>query len=352
MKAWVLDAINDFHLKEINKPQPGKGEVLVAVKAAGICGSDIPRIYKTGTYHYPLIPGHEFSGQVVELGEGVDTAWLNKRVGVFPLIPCGKCGPCQQGMYELCRQYSYIGSRQAGAFAEYVAVPAKNLIELPESVSYKAAAMLEPLSVAVHAVRRSGVLNSDKKNSNIAVCGLGTIGMLISMVLLKQGYKNIFLIGNKDFQKEKAVLLGLKEHCFCDVRHADVKNWLASKTENGVDVFFECVGKSETIDWAIDNAAPGGHIVMIGNPASDVTLERNLYWKILRNQLVATGSWNSSFTGEKDDDWHYAVSLLSDKSFLIDKLITHKYSLDDLENGMMIMRDKSQEYIKIMAIWE
>ena len=298
MKAWVLDAINDFHLKEINKPQPGKGEVLVAVRAAGICGSDIPRIYKTGTYHYPLIPGHEFSGQVVELGECVDTAWLNKRVGVFPLIPCGKCGPCQQGMYELCRQYSYIGSRQAGAFAEYVAVPAKNLIELPESVSYKAAAMLEPLSVAVHAVRRSGVLNSDKKNSNIAVCGLGTIGMLISMVLLKQGYKNIFLIGNKDFQKEKAVLLGLKEDCFCDVRHTDVKNWLASKTENGVDVFFECVGKNETIDWAIDNAAPGGHIVMIGNPASDVTLERNLYWKILRNQLVATGSWNSSFTGE------------------------------------------------------
>lgn len=91
---------------------------------------------------------------------------------------------------------------------------------------------------------------------------------------------------------------------------------------------------------------------MVGNPASDVTLERNLYWKILRNQLVATGSWNSSFTGKEDDDWHYAVSFLSDKGFLIDKLITHKYSLDDLENGMRIMRDKSQEYIKIMAILE
>lgn len=352
MKAWVLDAINDFHLKEINKPQPGKGEVLVAVKAAGICGSDIPRIYKTGTYHYPLIPGHEFSGQVVELGECVDTAWLNKRVGVFPLIPCRNCGPCQQGMYELCRQYSYIGSRQAGAFAEYVAVPAKNLIELPESVSYKAAAMLEPLSVAVHAVRRSGVLNSDKKNSNIAVCGLGTIGMLISMVLLKQGYKNLIVIGNKDFQKEKAVLLGLNEDHFCDVRYADIKSWFASKAENGVDFFFECVGKNETINWAIDNAAPGGHIVMVGNPASDVTLDGNIYWKILRNQLNVTGSWNSSFTGRNDDDWHYALEVMKSEKVKLEKIITHEFILNELEMGIFVMRNKRDGYLKVMGVFE
>lgn len=349
MKAWVLDAINDFHLKEINKPQPGKGEVLVAVKAAGICGSDIPRIYKTGTYHYPLIPGHEFSGQVVEIGECVDTAWLNKRVGVFPLIPCGKCGPCQQGMYELCRQYSYIGSRQAGAFAEYVAVPAKNLIELPESVSYKAAAMLEPLSVAVHAVRRSGVLNSDK-DIPIAICGLGTIGMLVLAVLKGVGFKNVMAIGNKKLQLDKAIQMGLGEDNYCDSKKSDVNDWIMKKTGDGVRVFFECVGKEDTIKLAINSAAPAGSVMLVGNPASDVTLDRNIYWKILRNQLNVTGSWNSSFTGRNDDDWHYALEAIKTRHVRPEKIVSHEYPMMELETGMLMMRDKSEGYLKVMGL--
>jgi len=102
----------------------------------------------------PLIIGHEFSGEIAQCGEKADSAWKGKRVGIFPLIPCGECTPCHNKMYEMCRHYSYLDSRRNGAFAEYVSVPEWNLIELPNNVSYEQAAMLEPMAVAAHSMRR------------------------------------------------------------------------------------------------------------------------------------------------------------------------------------------------------
>ena len=136
MKAWVLHDVNDLRLEEVPTPSPGEQEVLVAVKAAGICGSDIPRIYYTGAHTHPLIPGHEFSGEVVELGKGTDKNWLGQRVGVFPLIPCGECDQCRKKQYEMCRKYNYLGSRRNGGFAEDVAVPAWDLVSLSKHVSF------------------------------------------------------------------------------------------------------------------------------------------------------------------------------------------------------------------------
>ena len=112
MKAWILHGINDLRFEEADAPIIGENEVLLAVRAAGICGSDIPRVFYTGTYSYPLIPGHEFAGQVEAVGAAVDGKWQGKRVGVFPLIPCGACLPCQKEQYEMCRHYSYLGSRR------------------------------------------------------------------------------------------------------------------------------------------------------------------------------------------------------------------------------------------------
>jgi len=126
MKAWMLHGINDLRFETVEKPELKEGEVLVKVLATSVCGSDIPRIYKNGTYSFPLIPGHEFSGVVEETGSGLGSGWSGKRVGVFPLIPCGVCRPCQKKQYEMCRSYGYIGSRQNGSFAEYpdVSIPA------------------------------------------------------------------------------------------------------------------------------------------------------------------------------------------------------------------------------------
>ena len=134
MKAYVLHGIGDLRYEDRSLPEHYPGWALVKVLVAGICSSDIPRIFEKGPYHFPTIPGHEFSGKVERVADESDRHWLGKRVGVFPLIPCKKCASCEKGQYETCSNYDYIGSRRDGGFAEYVAVPVWNLLELPETV--------------------------------------------------------------------------------------------------------------------------------------------------------------------------------------------------------------------------
>lgn len=372
MKAWVLQGIDSLVLKEVPVPALGSGEVLVAVRAAGICGSDIPRIYRTGAHRHPLIPGHEFSGEVVELGENVDRSWLGKSVGVFPLIPCRSCEPCRRKQYEMCRNYDYLGSRRDGGFAEYVAVPVWNLLTLPQSVSYEEAAMLEPMAVAVHAMRRmlsesdiwisengkragfAGEAEAEKKAGNIsvAVCGLGTIGLLLLMFLKEAGVREVYAVGNKDFQKEMAEKLGVTEEFYCDSRRQDQHQWLMERTGGrGVDQYYECVGKSETYELAVDGTAPAGRVVLVGNPYSDMMLKKEVYWKILRNQLTILGTWNSSFTQEAGDDWHYVLERLAQGRIAPAGMISHRFALAELRKGLELMRDKREDYVKVMGIF-
>lgn len=350
MRAYVLHDIGDFSLEDVPRPVPGAGEVLLAVKAAGICGSDIPRIYRTGTYSYPLIPGHEFAGVVVEAGAGVDRGWIGRRTGVFPLLPCGHCTQCRQKKYELCRSYSYLGSRAAGGFAEYVAVPAWNLLEIPEPISFEAAAMMEPMAVAVHALRNSGLTEDGWNRRTVAICGLGAIGLLLSMFMLDTGADRVFVIGNKENQRENAERIGIHEDRFCDVRSEDADKWLMEKTGgNGVEMYFDCVGKRETLLYGLRCTAPGGKIQLVGNPVSDMYVEKEIYWKILRSQLTLSGSWNSSFTHSQEDDWHYVLRKLAEGRIEPEHLISHRYSFEELAKGFELMRDKSEEYAKVMA---
>lgn len=228
MKAQVLHNIADIRYEDAAKPQLKKGWVLVNVMAAGVCGSDIPRIYKTGAHVHPLIPGHEFAGKVVEVYDDTSAMWKDSRVGVFPLIPCGECECCQKKQYEMCSHYNYLGSRCDGGFAEYVAVPEWNLIELPDNVTYEQAAMMEPMAVAVHALRQFdicrsiGAVDTDYGNMigmagqyiyNLKVCviGLGTIGLLLTMFLKEMGIKHVSVICNKEKQKVNAMKLGIYE---------------------------------------------------------------------------------------------------------------------------------------------
>lgn len=351
MKAWVLHGINQLQYEEVNIPSPETGEVLVKVRAAGVCGSDIPRVYQTGAHFHPLIPGHEFSGEVVSVGNEVDESWIGKHVGVFPLIPCKHCIPCQHKQYEMCKNYNYLGSRRDGGIAEYVVVPQWNLIALPEEVSFEEAAMLEPMAVAVHAMR--GILEDEKEyeEKTFMVWGLGTIGILLTMFLLQLGIRNIFVVGNKRVQRDTVIKLGLDENQYCDCMQEDVQAWVMNKTNNmGVDFSFECVGKNLTMENVIDMAAPGGRVMLVGNPCSDMTLPKSIYWKILRYQLTVKGTWNSSYTGEEDDDWHYVITRLQKGHIQPRCLITHYFKLENLAEGLHIMRDKSQDYVKIMSM--
>ena len=347
MKAYVLHGPNDIRYEEVPVPGLAADEVLIEIKATGVCGSDIPRIYQTGAHKHPLIPGHEFSGVVSGVGEIVSEKWLGKRVGIFPLIPCGECSPCHNKQYEMCRNYDYVGSRRDGAYAEYVAVPESNLIELPENVSFEAAAMLEPMAVAVHAMRRVNI----KAHDTVVICGVGTIGTLLLMFLLDAGIQNILVIGNKESQKQNVLKLGLDQKNYCDSKVENVSKWILEHTNGkGPDVFFECVGRNETVVQAVDLTAPAGSVCLVGNPHSDMMLDKQVYWKILRNQLQLTGTWNSSFTGEKDDDWHYVLERLHMKAIEPEQLISHRFPIEEIEKGFQVMRDKTEEYVKIMMV--
>lgn len=353
MKAWVLEEVGKFIYKEVDKPLPKENEVLVQVKAAGVCGSDIPRVYRDGAHNMPLIPGHEFSGLVVDAKGENGKKWLNKRVGIFPMIPCMECLPCQKGRHEMCRSYSYLGSRRDGGFAEYVSVPIENLIALPESVTYEQAAMLEPMAVAVHAMRRVSV----KAEDTVVVCGLGTIGIFLTMFLLQKGVENLLVIGNKEYQKKQILSLGLAEEAYCDCKTQNIEAFIAQNTKgNLADVFFECVGKNETIVQAVNLTTPGGRICMVGNPYSDMEFDKQTYWKILRNQLEVTGTWNSSFytkdTSDQMTDWEYVLTKLETNEISPQQFISHKLNMEELEKGMLIMRDKTEDYLKVMGIYE
>ena len=329
MKALVLNDVGKLTVKDVPVPKVGDDEVLVKVGACGICGSDIPRVYRDGAHVMPLVIGHEFAGTVAEDG---------RRVGVFPLIPCMKCECCRNRKYEMCSNYSYLGSRRDGGFAEYVAVPKWNLIDLPESVTMEQAAMLEPMAVAVHAIRQVKPSADDK----VAVMGLGTIGLLIVMFLLDMGIKNVYTIGNKESQKKMVMELGVPSDHYLDGTKADILEHVKT------DVFFECIGKQESLLAGIAMANPNGRICTVGNPHSDMHIDRNIYWKILRNQLTLVGTWNSSFTHDEDDDWHYVLHRLQQGAVHPEKLITHRYGLENIVDGFEIMRDKREEYGKVM----
>lgn len=355
MKAQILYGIGNLKYAEMEAPSARPGEALVKVTAAGICGSDVPRIYKTGAHNMPIIPGHEFSGVVEACKDKPEL--VGKRVGVFPLIPCRSCPLCLKKRYEMCRNYDYLGSRRDGGFADYVSVPIWNLIELPDEITDEEAAMLEPMSVAVHAMRRISI----DKNANIVICGLGTIGLLLSMFLSDAGFCNLFFVVNKDIQKGKLFYMGFDEDRICDVRYGDPVTFIMEKTGGaGADVYFEAIGRQEAYEQAVKCTAPMGQVVLVGNPASDMALTKDTYWKILRNQLRLTGTWNSSYLGAEgtvdNDDWKYVIERLSawkrseeELGFAPCDLITHRITLAEIPAGLDIMKRKSEDYVKIMV---
>ena len=175
MQALVLHSVGDARLEEIPIPVVNSGQVRVQVGFCGVCGSDIPRLFLKGTYKFPTVCGHEFSGTIEETHDNNDSEFkVGDRVVVFPLIWCGQCSACEIGQYVKCRDYDYLGSRSNGAFSEYVIAPITNLILVPEIVSLEEAAMSEPAAVSLHALKRGNC----SVGQTIAVFGAGPIGLI------------------------------------------------------------------------------------------------------------------------------------------------------------------------------
>lgn len=346
MKAYVLNGINKLDRMDVPEPVLKAGEVLVEVKAVGICGSDIPRIFETGTYHFPTIPGHEFSGIVRKVHDAGQQHLLGKRVGVFPLIPCMECAPCRKKQYEMCMHYDYLGSRRDGGFAEYVAVPVWNIMELPAGISFEAAAMLEPACVGIHALRRIDTQNV----KSAVVFGPGTIGLLMAQWLRIFGVQDIYIVGTNDLQRKMAKELGFG--LFFDGKKTDaVSRILEATGGEGCDLAIDCTGLTDVLCDCIKAAKRGGDILVVGNPHGDVILPKDVYWQVLRKQLRMSGTWNSSFMPEEaSDDWRMALEAIANGQLCPEKQITHRLAFDSLRQGLEMMRNKTEYYNKVMLV--
>lgn len=345
MKAYVLEGIDQLEYKDVETPESREGFALVEVKAVGICGSDIPRIFETGTYHFPTIPGHEFAGVVKEVYDEEYKELVGERVGVFPLIPCRECSPCQEGKYELCRNYNYLGSRCDGGFAEYVLVPIWNLLPLPDTVSFQEAAMLEPASVARHGLSQIGEENILGKT--VCIFGPGTIGLLMAQWAGIFGADKVLLVGTKEGQKALAAKLGFT--LFCNSKTEDVQEFLKANTDGeGPDIVVEGVGNDSVLSECLKAVKPGGSILLVGNPHGDVNLEKAVFWQILRKQLKLYGTWNSSYFGGMESDWTKTVEAIEEDRLKPAEQITHELEFERLKDGLNIMRERKEFCNKVM----
>jgi len=347
MKANVLHGVNDLRYEDTAMPTLKSGEVLVKVRAAGICGSDIPRIFVNGTYHFPTIPGHEFAGEVVDAFDEENKKLIGTRAAIFPLIPCMECNCCKQGKYEMCKNYNYLGSRCDGGFAEYVAAPVWNLAPIPDNLPFEQAAMCEPISVALHALRRTNI----KIGDNVVIYGPGTIGGLIAQWCRAWGAAKVMLVGTSASNFDTAKKLGFDLLFNSD--NGDPAQWVMEQTDgNGADVAIEAVGCAATFCSCLSSARAGGTVIAVGNPHGDYLLPRDVYWQILRKQLTVHGTWNSAFDGTDKSDWAIAINAMASGQINAEALITHRFSLEDLSKGLEIMRDNKEPFNKVMIVMD
>ncbi len=342
MKALVLEAVGRLVYKEVPEPTPRAGEVLLKIKACGICSSDIPRIFTTGTYHFPTIPGHEFAGEIVKCASDADKSLLGKRAAVFPLLPCGECLSCRKEEYAQCSNYNYFGSRCDGGFAEYIAVPVWNLALCSEQVPYAVAALCEPAAVAKHCVDRGEIREGD----TVTVVGTGTIGLLAALWAKALGAAKVITVGRTDKYLAFAKSLGINMTVNCE-KNNSAEEYLDITDGRGADAVLECVGRQEAVGNALLYAKKGGTVVLTGNPYGDITLAKDIYWKILRNELVVKGTWNSSYK-KTINNWKETITAL--ESGLLDplKLVTHTFSLAQFQEAFAVVRDRDTFSLKVM----
>lgn len=321
MKALVLKQYNEFVLEDVDKPVCSKNEVLVRIKACSICGSDVHGMDgSTGRRIPPVIMGHEAAGVIEETGENVKNFKIGDRVTFDSTVYCGKCFYCKRGEINLCDNRKVLGVscgdyRLNGAFAEYVSVPEHILYPLPDRVSFEQAAMVEPLSVAFHALRRSPVLLNDV----VVVVGAGMIGLLIIQLLRCAGCSKIIAI---DLAQEKLDMAKRFGADFCikgDM--VDVSTEVNKITGNrGADVAFEVVGIAPTVKTAISVLRKGGSLTLVGNLSPSVELPLQ---SVVTRQLSLFGTCASA------GEYSHCLEMIASGKVDVDSFISAKVPLTE-----------------------
>jgi len=352
MKAAVLYANDDIRYTDAkyldNVFDIGSNNALVKVKASGICGSDVPRVLHNASHYYPNVLGHEFSGEIVEIGENVKDLFDLKpgdKIAGAPLIPCMKCSDCQKGDYALCKFYDFIGSRRQGSFAEYVQIPAVNAVKFDyeSGISYEQGALFEPSTVALHGLR----VNNYTGGYDVAVLGGGTIGLFTMQWAKIFGAKSVTVF---DISEERLDL--------CKKMGADyIVNTQSTQTDsiekykNAYNFIFETAGNISTMQSAFELAANKSNICFIGTPAKDLAFTPKLFENMNRKEFRLTGSWMSYSAPFPGDEWQLTAHYFKTGQLKFDdKFIFRKYSLSQSKEAFDLYKNPAQVKGKIMFI--
>lgn len=344
MDAIVLHGVSDLRYEQVPVPAVQPGCALVRIGFCGVCGSDIPRCFVKGTYHFPTICGHEFAGTVEACGDGVTQYKVGDRVAVFPLLWKADHPACEQGKYAQSDGYDYLGSRSDGAFSEFVIAPERNLLRVPDNVSLEEAAMTEPAAVALHAARRANL----RLGETVAIFGLGPIGLMVAQWARAMGASAVILFDILPAKLELAKSLGFT-HVFDSRQVKPVEATDELTGGRGVHVAIEAAGVPPTTLAAMQVTRRAGRVVLLGNPAADVTIPASLLSQVMRREIELLGTWNSDFSvyGD-DDDWRTVLAAMSQGTLNLKPLITHRVPLSRGIDALIMMRDQSEFFAKVL----
>lgn len=332
MKAAVVTKPYEMKIMEVDVPFVGPNDVLVKVKATGICGTDIS-IY-TGKYSsdkLPLIPGHEFSGLVVAVGENVKDFAVNDAVTADINMSCGTCFYCRKGQKLMCPEFNQLGIHINGSYAEYVAAPAEQVHKIPDGMPFEHAAFIEPLSCAIHAFKATDVTIG----SSVAIIGAGGLGIMHTQVAKLRGAAPIILISRNAKRNDIAVKMGAVDFVIDPTKVdavAEVKRLTGGR---GADFVVESVGTAATYEQAFQMVRPGGAIAAFGITEGDTTVAVSTFDLVLK-ELTVTGS-----CAGVGNDWTDSIALLQYGRIVPDPVFSLKIPLEELEATLkQLMTDK------------
>jgi len=339
MKALRWYGRKNVRYEDVPEPSPGPGQVKVKINLAGICGTDLKE-YADGPSmiavdKVPLTLGHEFAGTVMEVGRGVTNFKVGERVTGVGYWFCGECYYCKKSLYNLCINGGFTGLTVDGCMAEYVVVPSYSVYKLPDSVSDEVGTLVEPLAVAIHAVRQGNVRPGD----TVGIVGAGTIGLCTLLAARAAGASEVYVVAKHRGRGEIALAMGAT--AVINPNDGDPVKLIANLTDGlGVDVSFECVGRPDTPQICVDLARRGGTTVIMGVFDKPSSVH---FHSVMFNQKTIVGS------PIYVDEAKTAIALIADKRIDPQRLITSEVPLKDaVEMGFEKLINNKEDNIKIL----
>jgi len=332
----VLEEPKKVSVQEVPIPSPGPSEVLIHVKACGICGSDVSAyLGKHPFVKYPVVQGHEFSGEIVEFGDLVKNVKKGEKVVVEPSLTCGSCYHCKAGRYNICNELAVIGFQADGAMAEYFVANWAKTYRIPAEMSFEDAALVEPAAVALHAVRRSSLRVGD----NALILGAGPIGLMLLQCCKAAGASSTIITDLVDLRLEVARMLGA-DYTF-NAKDRDISTAIRSEFgRDWVDVVFEATGSMSGTNEAIEAVRKGSEIIVVGIPPKEVSTKIAL---IQDRELLVKGSLMYSCR-----DYSRVIEMMTKKIIGTSGMITHRFALRDLSQAYRTIVEQPDKVLKVM----